>query len=385
MYSKLVSWEVWNFESIAHGKCEFDEKNIINIKGFNDSGKSAMILALKVLLVNANPQKQVDFIQDDKTYFRILATFDDGVQVLRDKYVNGQSLYEMYKDGDCIFTTKTEGGALTRVSAVPEPVADYLGLIVYDTDCINIRTRHDELLGVDTGGSKNYKMFNKVLMSEEIAVASGLINNDRNKMSADISAIEVQVSANKELLGSGRFLTETMLNALKCRDSVLDGLEGRESIVIEMQGVDTSLQAIRDYPELPVVDAGRLNMLAQVRDALDGLDGVVLYPELPSIDSARIDTLIGIAGAMDELSGMEVPPEVVTVEFGSIELLSEMARVLDDIAVLDNAVSDLDSRIESLPEQMDAVMQEVKNSGLEGLVKCPDCGHIFHGADCALY
>ena len=31
--SKLVAWEVWNFMSIKHGKVEFDERNIINIKG----------------------------------------------------------------------------------------------------------------------------------------------------------------------------------------------------------------------------------------------------------------------------------------------------------------------------------------------------------------
>ena len=41
-YSRLEFWEVWNFMSIEHGKCEFDERGIINIKGYNDSGKSAM-------------------------------------------------------------------------------------------------------------------------------------------------------------------------------------------------------------------------------------------------------------------------------------------------------------------------------------------------------
>ena len=108
MYSKLVSWEVWNFMSLAHAKAEFDEKGIINFKGYNDSGKSAMLTALKVLMCNTNPQKQVGFIQDDKEYFRVLASFDDNVQILRDKYINGQSLYEMYKDGQCIFSTKQD-------------------------------------------------------------------------------------------------------------------------------------------------------------------------------------------------------------------------------------------------------------------------------------
>ena len=71
---------------VGHGKCEFDERNIINLKGYNDSGKSAMLNALKVALCNANPTKQVGFIQDDKDYFRVLVTFSDGVQILRDNY-----------------------------------------------------------------------------------------------------------------------------------------------------------------------------------------------------------------------------------------------------------------------------------------------------------
>ena len=90
--SKLLGWKVQNFMSIADAKVEFDESNIINFKGYNDSGKSAMLTALKVLLTNANPTKQVGFIQDGKDFFRIMAFFDDGVVILRDKYANGQSL-----------------------------------------------------------------------------------------------------------------------------------------------------------------------------------------------------------------------------------------------------------------------------------------------------
>ena len=138
-YSRLIKWEVFNFMSIEHGECEFDDKNIVNLKGYNDSGKSAMLRALDVLMSNMSPQKQVEFIQDDKDFFRIIAYFDDGVSILRDKYINGQSLYEMYKDGTVIFSTKV-GNALARVSEVPEPIRNYLGLIQYDNTVLNSRS-----------------------------------------------------------------------------------------------------------------------------------------------------------------------------------------------------------------------------------------------------
>ena len=121
VYPKLLCWEVWNFMSVEHGKAEFDERNIVNFKGYNDSGKSAMLRALDVLMSNIKPTKQVEYIQDGKDYFRIIAYFDNGVTILRDKYINGQSLYEMYKDNQAIYSTKN-GKNLTRVSEVPQSI-----------------------------------------------------------------------------------------------------------------------------------------------------------------------------------------------------------------------------------------------------------------------
>ena len=171
-YSRLLWWTAENFMSIENGKCEFDERNIINLKGYKDSGKSAMLLALKVLLSNSHPTKQVDFIQDNKDYFRIIAYFDDGVMILRDKYINGQSLYEMYKDNQVIFSTKQKNGALSSVKGVPEPIQQYLGLITYEDAILNARACFEKQIGVQTTGSENYKMFNTVLKSFHVLILS---------------------------------------------------------------------------------------------------------------------------------------------------------------------------------------------------------------------
>ena len=34
-FSRLVSWEVFNFMSVEHAICEFDDSNIVNIKQSN--------------------------------------------------------------------------------------------------------------------------------------------------------------------------------------------------------------------------------------------------------------------------------------------------------------------------------------------------------------
>ena len=81
-YARLLWWEVENFMCYSHAKVEFDEKNVINFKGYNDSGKSAMLQALNVLMFNSNASKQINFIKDDADYFRIMAYFE----ALNEKY-----------------------------------------------------------------------------------------------------------------------------------------------------------------------------------------------------------------------------------------------------------------------------------------------------------
>ena len=264
-YPRMLYWEVWNFMCIERGKCEFDDRNIVNLKGYNDSGKSAMLQALKVLISNSNPTKQVGFIQDDKDYFRVIAAFDDGVMILRDKYINGQSLYEMYKDNQLIYTSKS-GNALTRITEVPKPIADYLGLIMYDGTCLNARACFEKQIGVQTTGSENYKMFNTVLKSEEIATASALLNNDRNKLASDINAVDADLQAQKGFLGNKDKITAEMVGYLKDHDSALDQYLTMESTLSTIHTLKVSKDAVVIYPELSGVDATQLAELDTLQD-----------------------------------------------------------------------------------------------------------------------
>ncbi|RKW48284.1 MAG: hypothetical protein D8B41_00145, partial [Porphyromonas sp.] len=56
--SKIVSIELENFMAIKNAILTFDESNIINLKGYNDSGKSAITRALDVLFFNSYKNAQ---------------------------------------------------------------------------------------------------------------------------------------------------------------------------------------------------------------------------------------------------------------------------------------------------------------------------------------
>ena len=374
-YSSITSWEVWNFQSIEHGKCEFDERNIINLKGYNDSGKSAMLNALKVALCNANPTKQVGFIQDDKDYFRVLVTFSDGVQILRDKYINGQSLYEMYKDGKCVFSTKN-GNALTKVSDVPQPIADYLGLIMYDSACLNARACFEKQIGVQTSGSENYKMFNTVLKSEEIATASTLLNNDKNKLASDISATDYDLQAQKNLLGTSGKITEDMVVFLKEHDAELDKLEANASELIAICNIYNGMISIPVIPEIASIDMSQESELANIERLIKELNGVVITPEVTAIDTVRLNELANIVSLNNALAQISVAPELATISDTQLNDLLIISNMVSTLAELDKEISDADKRISDTAIELEQLQKELANHGVK-MVKCPGCGQIF--------
>lgn len=399
MYSKLVSWEVWNFMSVAHGKCEFDERNIVNLKGYNDSGKSAMLQALKVLISNSNPTKQVSFIKDGQGYFRILATFDDNVQILRDKYSNGQSLYEMYKEGKLLFSTKS-GNNLTKVTEVPEPIAEYLGLVMWDGSCLNARTCFEKQFGVQTTGSENYKAFNIVLKSEELARAGELLNNDKNKLSGDISATDAELQAQKTLLGRGMNITEEMLTAMEEVDKRLDESFLKETALHNISDVITAANAVVIPPEVTEISYEDLSMLLGIHDIITQIDGIAIPPELSEVTG--IDELGNIWGIFSEIDSLHITPELNEVDgFGDLltisNLLSEIADIhvvaelkevenfreleaiyttYQELSALEEENREIDEQLADLSAELDNVVEELKAHDVK-VMKCPNCGEVF--------
>lgn len=374
-YSRILAVEVWNFMSIEHGRVEFDDTNIINLKGYNDSGKSSILTALKVALLNSNPTKQASFIQDDKDYFRVVVYFDDGVQLLRDKYLNGQSLIEMYRDGECIFTTKS-GRTLTRITDVPQPVADYLGLVTFDGGALNARSCFEKQLGVQTSGSENYKMFNTVLKSEEIATAATLLNNDKNKLATDISAVDAEIQAQKQLLGDGDKLKMSMVDWLKEHDRELDAAEVAETAIQQAQGLVNAIESVQLYPEVPTVDMSQLSTLQAISGVVNALAEVRVAPEVEIVDVSQLTALMNLIGVRDALVGARVSPEVSSVDTSQVEALIGLQTLVRGISDAYSEVASLDAQLADADVELQNLQAEAARHGSK-FVKCPNCGELF--------
>ena len=378
-YSRLLGWEVWNFMSIKHAKVEFDDRNILNLKGYNDSGKSAMLRALDVLLFNIKPQKQTEFIHDDETYFRVVAYFDDGVSILRDKYLNGQSLYEMYKDNNLIFTTKN-GNALTRVSEVPKPIQDYLGLISWEKTNINSRSCWEPQLLVETKGSENYKMLNTILKSEEIAVAGKTLNNDKNKLATDIDTIDSQLQALKQMSTKGSKLTKEMVDFLKEHDCLIDSAEGQIHDLIVLIENNQSIGDVVVYPQLDSVDISQMNEISSLIGVSNELNTIPDMPEISSIDTSQLNDLANLISISNHLGTLVDQPQINTVDLEQLNELGVLQNQLNELRNIESVIVEADNRKVELDKIIEENQGILNRFGVK-TIKCPNCGETIVADD----
>ena len=373
-YSKLVSWEVWNFMTLTHAKAEFDERNIVNFKGYNDSGKSAMLRALDVLMFNIKPNAQVGFIQDDKDYFRVMAYFDDGVIILRDKYINGQSLYEMYKDNQLIFTTK-QNNHLTKVAEVPQPIQQYLGVIQYEGLILNSRSCFEKQLLVQTTGSENYKFLNSVLKSEEIAVASEALNTDKNKLLSDINTAEAQLNAYRETFKESDGVSAEMLDAMKLADKNLDADENKLSILENVKVSYENINSIPNIPQLGIIETERIEVLHQIQTTTSQLSAIPSIPELPHVEADRLEILSEVSSTLSSLKLIPSIPELSLVNLDRIEMLSSLCSVMDEYNQILEDIELNGKQLVALDNEAKTLASQMEEFGSR-FTRCKNCGAL---------
>lgn len=361
MYSKITTIEVRNFMCFKHEIASFDEQNILNFKGFNGQGKSAILKAIAVCLMNVYPSDQASFISWGEDYFRIVISFDDGVRILRDKYINGQSLYEMYRNGELIFSTKV-GNKLSKVSAVPDTIKNYVGLIEVGnigTGYLNFQTRREPSWLTETTGSENYTSLNVILKSGEISRASNLINTDRNQLNSELTEIERDKQAVEMNLLTANQYTEKLLNSLKERDREAKALMSRVSSLKELWELSNQIKSLVVSPKVDDVGYERYSDILSISSTLLEIESIPNIPELEKLESERLKLLVEAERSAIAIESIQVQPNV--------ERVSSVTRAEDLSAILN-----LTKDIQSIPRTVGAeieLLDAVKLKELLELIK----------------
>lgn len=377
-YSKIKSVEVFNFMGYKHAIMNFDDKQIINLKGFNSGGKSSLLKACAVCLINLYAREQAKLIKHGEDYFRVIVRFDDGVLIVRDKYLNGQSLYEMYSGKKCLYSSK-QGSKLAKIDGVPTIIQDYLGLLTTETGCLNYQTRDDLMYLAETKGSENYFSLNEVLKTVELARANAIVNSDKNKLNSDIAGIEGDIQQSTLLLQSLSDINEELIVALSEREMYAQGLIQKVNYIERVQSTLSELDSLVFYPLVENIDIRKMNSCLEIQNSLLEIGKLVKYPELSSIGVTKLSAIENLYNTLGTLSKLDSSLVNVTLEVLNIDKYQPLNRLhteLKDLGELLVTTGDLKKEEELLIQEREKLVNEAKEKGIKFVV-CDNCGTMM--------
>lgn len=397
----IKSWYGKNFMSLKEAKFEFDEHgNVISLVGYNDSGKSAGLKLLAVVLYDAFANEQVNYIHDDEDHFTAGVIFESGVEIRKHKMLNGKSLWEMEKDGVLVYSNRTPAGVITAMPTVPDVIAKYLNVAFDDVtkEYLNYRDADSKLIMVSTSGGDNYKMLNAFLRHDVLAESSlrvskrvNEINNERvsatyryNTLKGEADRLtfipEDKLSNFKGLLGTvkdSRLRLSTLVD-LKDKKSLLDSivvypeLQTVDTTVLEgLQNIDSILRTLQEpiYSEVELIDVNLLNDMYALKSITDQ------FREVPSFELSGVSTEV--------LEGLYALREVCTamrenMVFNELSLVKEDKLIdLSALRTLLSQITDIDNRLSEVNNTLSSVQHELKHlSDEHGFRTCEVCGTV---------
>ena len=381
-YPKIKSLELENFQAFREAYFEFDESNSINLKGYNNSGKSVVIRALDVLLSNAFPKEQANFIHQQEDYFRIILNFEDGISILRDKYRKGHSLYEMYDGDELIFTTK-QGNVFTSIKEVPEPIQKYLGLTTLPSGrVLNIQRVRDPMFLIETTGSQNTEMLNDVLQVKETTLAQQLIKDDLSVLKSDLTNLSTNIGSHELSLERYFGLEQSFISKLEELDK--DSEESQEAIET-FKSVFENLEVVKSSADssftLETIDYSQLSELAKLYEEYKVASSLTDALEIPTVQGYQaLEALNDIVGLYSKVNKSAVGRlEIPKVQ--GYQVLTNLGEVYEEYKkyvaykiTSENAQAELNL----LAEDMANIQEYCKKKGIS-ISKCDNCGNLVLG------
>lgn len=378
--SKILGLELENFMSIKEAKLVFDETNILNLKGYNDSGKSAITRALDVLLFDSYKRAQKNFITHGEHYFRIKLHFDDGVTIVRDKYLNGSSLYEMYSEGQLIFSTKV-GNTLTQVKDVPLEIREYLAMTeTSEGNYLNSQSIYDKQFLIQTTGSENVELLNGVLKLKETGLATTAIKNDINQLSSSINGLLADIESIKISLERYEDLDEGFIILLSDLDSKYDEVERKYNQLIDVENLLSDMAELPlGLPDLPLIDGGLYASLLGVASSVEELAKIKDIPTVDVISYNSYVELLKLAELQKSYKNVNTYIlDIPLIDFGRLNTLKILGNSFKEFADISNTISSLMERSEELENESLQIQEYARENGIS-ISKCDNCGALVQG------
>ena len=315
-----------NFMSIANADIEFDGRNIIDLCGYNDSGKSAVIRLIDIMFYNAYSTEQVHFIRTGEDYFKCIMYFDDGVEYERIKMDTGASIFELRKDGVVVYNNQS-GRQIINTGGIPKVIVDYLGVVKddYTREELNVRRCTDRLFLINTTGGDNYKILNSILQSEALAETSTRLNTDKNKLQNEVVAKYNQLSALQTQRKETPVVPKSILDNLSESADILEEYNERFECI---RGVKDDLYTYRDIkisPEVSLIDTEVLTELTEIMGYKESAN-ISIPIKVSDIDIEVLNELSNIYNLKCK-SNISVPIHIGNIDTSSLSDLQGLVKL----------------------------------------------------------
>lgn len=376
-YSPITRISVENFMSFSKASAEFQDRGILTLKGFNDSGKSAFLLAVAILTQNSFPMDQKNLIRDGEKFFKISMEFADATRIDRYKFANGQSLYEMFRGSQLVFTTRNGDDSLGKVESVPKVIADYLGLFSDGSGrSLHFRRKSDPLLLVDTSGRENFEMLNSILKTRELSDAARMASDTANNLQAEVNSLTNKLHS-FDLALADIWATPELVESLSGLADQERSLHAQRSELVSMAADVDRLKGMPVPPKVGYIDTESVTALDEMLDLLDEFNSPVV-PELSQVSGEVLIDLMEISGLLPDESVKTFDVPAVSGG-GMLSALGVLVETSHKLKSLTEGIRDLEMTGASLHEKYSRIMSWGSRNGLN-IVECPHCGS-FHLAE----
>lgn len=368
--SRIAYIIVENFMSIGYAKIGFDEHNVISLCGYNNSGKSAILKALKVLMLDITPNKQVHYIKDGTEYFRVALEMVEGVVISKTKLLTGQSIWEMYNGGKLVYTNKLEDDSVAAITGVPDIIAKYLGLCTDSQTgiCLNCQTNKDKIFGIETTGSETYKAFNMLTNNEAISMASSELIKDKNTANSEVTAFKCGIDVITEQLSTLDAPPESEVTKLKDILQKVTDINGNFLMVNDINATSDFISEQKIYDDLLTLDTSSLKALKGILDSCELVDTAV-YTELSTLNTEKYTQLQQMCNIVSQES-LNVPPEIAIVTSTNYTKLQELLQYATSVETQENAY------IATVAEHTKVLLELTELSNQYNFKICKNCGTV---------
>lgn len=362
--SKLIWYHVVNFAAFDDETINFPEgKGILKINGYNDTGKSALLRGLGMLMLGKFQKDQQKFVQDGKDFFELSVGFNDGVVLFMRRYAKRAGsgvFYELRKDDKVLYTTK-EGNALTAARTIPDCFKRYLGLVTTKVADLNYRDRNDAPLLTGTSDRVNNDALNDVLKFTAISDATDSLRREINQKNSEFNTAKGSYDAMDALVVGLRGVTEEAVTDAESlwKKTKLCGQQMRslDKIREVTENIDTTAEDkkadLGKVSDSTGILLGRINTLENIGSAID------------ASYKSHVDSL-----CRNDLDALSKKADEVSSKYGSLKDLVAGFKSLAGAVATQNS---LQESLKDKQDRLNAMNEEIKAKGGK-LVKCPNCG-----------